>query len=68
MLFFEEGGENTALSPEDLRRGLATALAAMGPRRRVLAVPPDYTRSHSLAGELTRMCWEHYGERGQRSS
>jgi nickel-dependent lactate racemase len=29
----------------------------------VLAVPPDQTREHSRAGELTRYAWKHYGDR-----
>ncbi len=31
--------------------------------KRVLAVPPDITRLHSRAGDLTRYAWEHYGDR-----
>jgi len=29
----------------------------------VICVPPDITRFHSHAGELTRYAWEYYGER-----
>ena len=29
----------------------------------MLAVPPDQSREHSRAGELTRYAWEHYGDR-----
>jgi nickel-dependent lactate racemase len=29
----------------------------------VLAVPPDQSREHSRAGQLTRYAWEYYGER-----
>jgi nickel-dependent lactate racemase len=38
-------------------------LAKLGQRNRVLAVPPDQSRLHSRAGELTRYAWEHYGDR-----
>ena len=34
-------------------------------RKSVLAVPPDYSRVHSRAGDLTRFAWEYYGERLQ---
>ena len=40
----------------------AEALAKLGPRHNVLAVPPDQSREHSRAGELTRYAWEHYGD------
>ena len=63
MLFFARGGVQDSLSAEDLRQGLHTALAKLGPKRKVLAVPPDFTRFHSRAGELTRYAWEFYGER-----
>ena len=61
-LYFATGSETTELSPEDIRAGLHTALDALGDRRKVLALPPDFTRYHSRAGELTRMAWEYYEE------
>jgi nickel-dependent lactate racemase len=42
---------------------LVEGLAKLGPRNNVLAVPPDQTREHSRAGELTRYAWRHYGNR-----
>ena len=62
-LFFAEGSASTELSSADLREGLFEALGKLGVRRKVLAVPPDFTRSHSRAGELTELAWEFYGER-----
>src|ERR1700722_7270445 len=44
---------------------LAESLAKLGARNRVLAVPPDLSRVHSRAGDLTRYAWEFYGERLQ---
>ena len=29
----------------------------------MIAVPPDFTRFHSKAGELTEYAWEYYGDR-----
>ena len=34
-----------------------------GRRNKVLCLPPDFTRFHSRAGELTRYAWQYYGER-----
>ena len=42
---------------------MTKALDRLGERHKVLAVPPDYTRLPSKAGELTRFSWEYYGER-----
>ena len=60
-LFFAVGSPETELSEAQIREGLYTALRhldASRERRRVLAVPPDFTRMHSQSGVLTE-----YGER-----
>jgi nickel-dependent lactate racemase len=51
------------MSPAEYRAGLYEAFAKLGDRKKVLAVPPDFTRFHSKAGELTEMAWEFYGDR-----
>jgi nickel-dependent lactate racemase len=61
-LFFAAGSPDTELSNEEARSGLHGALAKLGERKRVLAVPPDFTRFHSRAGALTEMAWEFYGD------
>ena len=50
------------MSGAEIRAGLHEALAKVGERKKVLAVPPDFTRLHSKAGELTEMAWEFYGD------
>jgi len=62
-LFFAAGSPDTELSPAEYRAGLHEALSKLGERKKVLAVPPDFTRFHSKAGELTEMAWEFYGDR-----
>ena len=65
-LFFAAGSPTTEMSPEEFRAGLFEALdklEKLKPRKKVLAVPPDFTRFHSKAGELTDMAYEYYGER-----
>jgi len=61
MLFYGKGSPETALSDEELRDGFYEALDRIGRRRRVLAVPPDFTRFHSRAGWLTQAAWKYYG-------
>jgi nickel-dependent lactate racemase len=56
------GGVESDLSPR-LSDLLAESLAKLGRRNRVLAVPPDMSRLHSRAGDLTRHAWEFYGDR-----
>jgi len=63
MIYYENGSKETALSHDDLRRGLYEALEKLGERRKILAVPPDYTRLPSRSGELTEIAWEYYGDK-----
>ncbi|MFT3781385.1 MAG: lactate racemase domain-containing protein [Nibricoccus sp.] len=63
MLYFERGSPTDKLSVEDLRAGVNAALAKIGPRKRVLAIPPDFTRFHSQAGMLTRLAYDALGDK-----
>ena len=62
-LFFATGSPTTELSDEQIRAGLFAALSKLGDRKRVLAVPPDFTRMHSQSGVLTEMASEYYGDK-----
>lgn len=61
MILFENGSKNHNLSAHDLKNGLFEAFNKLGARQKVLAIPPDYTRFPSRAGELTEFSWEYYG-------
>lgn len=63
MIYFEKGSIDTALSAEDLKKGLFEAFKKMGDKQKVLAIPPDYTRLPSRAGELTEFTWEYFGKK-----
>ena len=62
-LYLATGSVDSDLSVEQLRQLLEEALTKLGPRNRVLAVPPDQSREHSRAGELTNFAWQYYGDR-----
>jgi nickel-dependent lactate racemase len=62
MIYFQAGSEKMVLSSEDLKKGLFTALEKLGARKKVIAVPPDSTRLHSRAGELTSYIYQYYQE------
>ncbi len=63
MLYFERGSATDMLTGDDLRAGLFQALDRLGPRQRVLAIPPDFTRFHSHAGVLTGLIYDYFGAR-----
>jgi len=60
VIYFERGSTSDALSDRDLQEGLYKALDALGKRRKVLALPPDFTRFHSRAGVITEYAWLYY--------
>lgn len=62
-ILFEMGGESAELSSADLQEGLFRAMDKLGPRERVLAIPPDMSRFHSRAGELTQNAYQYYDQR-----
>jgi nickel-dependent lactate racemase len=63
-LYCATGSVESDLS-QRLQGLLAESLAKLGQRSRVLVVPPDLSRLHSRAGDLTRYAWEYYGNRLQ---
>jgi nickel-dependent lactate racemase len=62
-LYCATGGVDADLSPEEIQQLLVEALDKLNPRSRVLAVPPDQSREHSRAGDLTNYAWQYYGDR-----
>ena len=62
-LYCATGSVATHLSLPQLQELLTASLAQLGARNRVLAVPPDESRVHSRAGDLTRYAWEYFGDR-----
>ena len=63
MLFYNRGSETDVLNEEDLKIGLSEAFGKLGVKKKVLAIPPDFTRFHSHAGILTGLTWEFYKEK-----
>ncbi len=61
-LYCAQGGPDRELSSRELRDFLFAALEKLGARKKVLAIPPDQTRTASRAGELTHYAWDYYGE------
>jgi nickel-dependent lactate racemase len=64
-LYLKLGSTGAELSREQMKSLLFETLDKLGARRRVLVIPPDITRVHSHAGELTQFAWEYYGDRLQ---
>ena len=62
-LYCAKGSIDTDLSSQELRELIVESLAKLGARNNVLAVPPDQSREHSRAGEITGIVYKHYGDK-----
>lgn len=65
MLLFAKGKYNKDeelqnLSFEDMKDGIFSALDKLGERKRVLIIPPDFTRFHSKSGIMTQIIYDYY--------
>ena len=63
MLHYAHGSPTSELSDAEIRDALFGVLDGLEPRQQVIAVPPDFTRFHSRAGQLTGFAHEYYGAR-----
>ena len=63
MLYFAEGSENREFTIDEVKEVLFSTYEKLGTRNRVLALPPDYTRFHSKAGEITSLTYDFYKEK-----
>ena len=60
MLYFAEGSKDKIFTEQEIKDALYTVYQKMGPKSKVLALPPDFTRYHSMAGDLTRYTYNYY--------
>ena len=60
MLYFAKGSENESISDAQLKEFIFATLQKLGDRKKVLAVPPDFTRYHSQAGIITEFVYDYY--------
>jgi len=60
MIYYQSGSPDTVISAADLEYGLYSALVKLGKRKKVLVVPPDFTRFHSRAGDITALLYNYY--------
>jgi len=61
MIYFERGSRTDIITPDQTRNILHDVFGKMSAKR-VLAIPPDFTRFNSYAGPVTEMAYEHFGD------
>ena len=62
MMYFERGSKTDVITADDTRAILKQVFDKMGRKKRVLALPPDFTRFNSYAGPITEMCNDYFGD------
>lgn len=63
MIYYQQGSESTAINNTELKEAVSVILERIGPRKKVLIIPPDYTRFHSRAGDITSFIYDYCRER-----
>ena len=63
MLYYARGSKTDILTERDIWNALREVFDSMRPMRRVLAIPPDFTRLNSYAGPITEMVNDYFGSR-----
>ena len=63
MDIFKISDRETGLTREEIRAALLEALEGRA-LKKVLILPPDFTRFHSNAGLITNICWHELTDRG----
>jgi len=60
MLLFARGSETDVIDSNFLKEILFSTFDKIGIKKKILAIPPDFTRYHSRAGELTTIAYNFY--------
>jgi len=63
MIYFAEGNENLKFDEKSFKDSILKILSALGEKKKILVIPPDFTRFHSMAGQITRYCYEYYQDK-----
>ena len=60
MLYYARGSKTDNITPDEVRAILKEVFDGMGPKKRVIAIPPDFTRFNSYAGPITEMVYDYF--------
>ncbi|OGU54392.1 MAG: D-mannonate epimerase [Ignavibacteria bacterium RBG_13_36_8] len=63
MILFSDGAPEKVIDEIALKQALFKVLENLDERKKVLAIPPDFTRFHSHAGILTTFTYEYFGNK-----
>jgi len=61
MLYNSKTSDN--ISSDELKKIIFEIFKKIGSKKKILIVPPDFTRRHSRAGEITEYAYQFYGDK-----
>jgi len=53
MIYYSKGSHNQTLTAADISEAVASTCNSLKERKRILLIPPDFSRMHSQAGSIT---------------
>jgi nickel-dependent lactate racemase len=62
-MYYEKGAVDCDISSAELKKIVFETLEGLGEKKKVLIIPPDFTRFHSRAGEISCYIHEFYGNK-----
>jgi hypothetical protein len=60
MLLYGKGSSDTVIDSEELKNIIFDTFSKLVNKNKVLAIPPDFTRYHSRAGEITEYSYDYF--------
>jgi nickel-dependent lactate racemase len=60
MIYYSKGNRDNSFSSRELNEAIFSTLEKLGKKKRVMAIPPDFTRYHSQAGPITDLLYDYY--------
>ncbi len=61
MLYYSK--KSNEISSDKLKNIIFEILGNIGEKKKILIIPPDFTRFHSRAGEITEYAYQFYGDK-----
>ncbi|MBI9071332.1 MAG: DUF2088 domain-containing protein [Melioribacteraceae bacterium] len=63
MLYYKRGSEEDVITSSEIKDALSKVFDDLGIKEKVLAIPPDFTRFYSRAGEITNYAYQYYKDK-----
>ena len=63
MIYYQKGSACEIISRQDIEEAIIRCFETIGPCKKILAIPPDFTRFHSFAGPIIQAADSYLGNK-----